>query len=284
MPESALSDAVRALRVSAVILAYNQVAAARQTVSSLELSAPRESLEIILLDCGSRDGTQALDSEFPAVQMLRLPHHLGAARALNIGVRTARGDYVLLLAPGVQVAPDTAARLATALEEAGPGTAAICPRLVDEQGRPVAQFFRLPQPGARQYAPGEPDASGCVELASFDALMVRKQFIQAMNYFDQRYGHAWVEAELAMQIRRAGKKIRVEATTGVIRHPAPDPLAGDRVAEADRILGACAYAGKYGGSAIRLRWSAALGALARFDLGLFAALVSGQKLDGSQAH
>jgi hypothetical protein len=105
-----------------------------------------------------------------------------------------------------------------------------------------------------------------------------------MNFFDQRYGHYWIDAELAMQIRRAGKKIRYCPDVQATYHAAPDPLDGESVAAADRILGAAEYAGKYGAGSFSTRMGAAFSALGRFDISGFMALVSGQKLDGSQAH
>jgi len=44
------------------------------------------------------------------------------------------------------------------------------------------------------------EAGPNVEFATLDALMVRKSFVVAMNFFDQRYGHYWVDAELAMPV------------------------------------------------------------------------------------
>lgn len=277
------------IRVSVILLAYNQAGAARRALQALELSQPRESIEIILVDCASSDGTAALDVEFPAIQMLRLPHHLGAGRALNIGVRTARGEFVLFLSPNVEVQPDTVAQLTAALDGAASDTVAVCPVLRTPEGESVPHLYHLPDPAAvsAPLTPHIPDPNTpdpAVELATLDALLVRKQFVQAMNYFDQRYGHAWVDAELAMQIRRAGKKIRLAAGAHAVLHSGPDPLAGEPVAAADRALGAAAYAAKYGGSGAGLRWGGALKALMTGEFRLFSALLGGQKLDGTQAH
>jgi hypothetical protein len=126
-------------------------------------------------------------------------------------------------------------------------------------------------------------APSAIDWPSFDAVMTRKHFVEAMNYFDQRYGHYWVDAEFAMQARRAGRKIRLVPDIQAVVHPGADPLAGDSLAAADRIAGAAAYAGKYGASGFGLRIGAALKALGSFNLGLFGALLSGSKLDGGQA-
>lgn len=262
------------LRTSVILLAYNQAPALRRALAALESSASRESFEILVVDCASTDGAREVDAEFPGIHMLRLPHHLGAGRALNIAVRTAKAETLLFLSPNVEVQPETVGTLADALEAAGPEVVAVCPAV---EG--ATHLYRLPSPSNVALIPAAPGDD--VEFASLDALTVRKGFVMAMNYFDQRYGHYWVDAELAMQIRKAGKKVRLAPEVRVQYHPAADPLDGDPVAAVDKILGAAEYAGKYGGSGSR--YGAALGALARFDFQRFGALVSGQKLDGSQA-
>jgi len=106
-----------------------------------------------------------------------------------------------------------------------------------------------------------------------------------MNYFDERFGHYWTDADLAMQIRRAGKKILLYPDIRAKLNAFPDPLEGDSLARADRVTGAVALLNKYQGSTAGLtfRLSAALGALGRFDLGHFMDVAGGKKLDGSQA-
>jgi hypothetical protein len=276
MPEPVNQDVPQGLRASVILLAYNQAPALRRALAALEQSQGREQFEIVVVDCASQDGSASMDVEFPAIQMLRLPHHMGAARALNIGVRTAKTDLLLFLSPNVEVQPKTVLALADALD-AESDTAAVCPALSG-----IAHLFRLPDPANPTMVATE--ASPNPECASLDALMVRKPFVVAMNFFDQRYGHYFVDAELAMQMRRAGKKIQSRPEVQAVYHPAPDPLDGDSLAVTDKVLGAAAYAGKYGGGSMGMRMGAIFSALGRFDLGGVMSLVSGQKLDGSQAH
>ena len=93
-----------------------------------------------------------------------------------------------------------------------------------------------------------------------DAVLIRKHFVRSMNYFDQRFGHYWADADLAMQIRRAGKQIRLFPGVRATYHAAPDPLEGDALANADRVSGAAALVGKYegGGAAFSFRLGAVL--------------------------
>jgi GT2 family glycosyltransferase len=275
-------------------VAYRQAPALRRAIPALEQSLGHERLEILVVDCGSQDETSQIDTEFAPVTMLRLPHHLGAARAMNIATRTAKADLLLFLSPDVEVAPEMVNTLADRLD-ADESTVAACPLLLTPDGSPALKAGALPTRESLEaacrgeaFVPAPIDAaqeSVAVAYAGLEALMVRKQFLRAMNFFDGRYGHYWVDADLSMQIRGAGKKIRVYPAARAVLHEAPDPLAGDALAASDKLVGAAAFLSKYHGSGagFGFRLSAALRALARFDLGQASAVLGGSKLDGGQA-
>ncbi len=289
----------QAPRVSAILVGFNQAAALRRAIEALERSHDRDRLEILVVDCGSRDESTQLDTDYPAINMLRLPHHLGAARAMNIATRTAKGDLLFYVSPNVEVEPDTVSALVNKLQPdpEAPETevAAVCPLLVDDQGRPASRIHAIPT-RAELTAAARGDQLPLVPLdlaqesiavpyPELDAVLIRKHFVRSMNYFDQRFGHYWADADLAMQIRRAGKQILLFPAIKATYHPAPDPLEGEPLANADRVSGAAALVGKYEGTlaALTFRLGAVFSALAHFDLGLVAKLTGGQKLDGSQA-
>ena len=274
-------------RVSAVLVGYNQAPQLRRALEALQQSRDAERLEILVVDCGSQDESSRLDADYPAMNMLRLPHHFGATKAMNIATRTAKADLAFFLSPSVEVEPDTVSRLAALLEE-DPSAAAVCPLLVNSAGEPVSKISRLPTPSNVQPEPASADwtqDSIVVEYPGRDAIMVRKQFIRGMNYFDQRFGQHWADVDLAMQIRRAGKKIRLYPGIRATLHPEPDPLQEETLSEADRALGAAAFFGKYYGffSGLSFRLVAILKALGRFNFRLLGYLLSGQKLDGTQS-
>jgi glycosyltransferase involved in cell wall biosynthesis len=280
-------------RVTAVLISYNRAAALRRTIQALERWRDRERLEILVVDNGSQDESPQLDLDFPEITLMRLPHHFGATKAMNIGSRTAKAEILFFLSPGVEVEPDTVTKLADQLElEAD--TAAVCPLLVDAEGRPVSRNQKMPTSDAFAAAcrgeelPAGPldltQESVAVEYPGIDALMVRKQFVKGMNYFDERYGQFWADADLAMQARNAQRKIRIYTKIRAVFLREPDPLAGESIVKADCILGAAHFLGKHNGfmAGLGFRIAAILRALFRSDLGQLSSLVSGQKLDGNQ--
>jgi GT2 family glycosyltransferase len=291
IPREAVEEPVEP-RVTAILIGYNQAAALRRAIEALERSTNRERLEILVIDSGSRDESSSLDADYAGISMLRLPHDFGATKALNIGTRTAKAELLFYLSPNVEVAPDTVTALAERLE-ADAELSAVCPLLVDEQGAAVSSKRSLPSPEslaascAGQPIPGAAldlsQESIVMEYPQIDALLVRKHFIKGMNHFDERFGHHWADADLAAQIRRAHRKVCLYPAIRATYHAAPDPRAGDPLVEADCILGAAAFLGKYGGGGFGFRLAAIFRALFSFKFKLLIALISGQKLDGSQA-
>jgi GT2 family glycosyltransferase len=278
-------------KVAAILIAHNQATELRRALAALEGSQQREQLEILVVDCASEDDTAECTDQFPGVTVLRLPQHFGATKALNIATRTARAEFLFLLTPDVEVAPDTVARLAAHLE-ANADTLAVCPLLLDEQGKPAPHVQALPdrESLARFCATGEvrrpeldlTQESIAVAYAGREALLVRKQFVAGMNYFDERFGEYWADADLAMQIRRTGRKIRLYPGIRATWHAAQRPASTDVTHQSDRILGAAQLLSKHQGffAGFGFRWTAILQALVHFDFALLSALMGGTKLGG----
>src|SRR6202167_6311524 len=133
-------DLPPSIRVTALIFSYDSAPALRRCLSALEGSNDRASIEILVVDCGSHDESAQLDSEFSGISMLRLPRYFSRTKALNIGTRTAAGEYLLFMTPEVEVLPTPIPSLLAQLE-ASPETVAVCPLLLDTESRLAPQFF-----------------------------------------------------------------------------------------------------------------------------------------------
>lgn len=288
-PQPQEIDLPPAIKVTALIFSYDSAPALRRCLAALEGSNDRESIEILVVDCGSHDESSQLDSEFANVTMLRLPRYFGRTKALNIGTRTSAGEYLLFMTPDVEVLPTTIPSLVARLE-AEPETVAVCPLLLDTETQPAQQFFRLPTPATGlELTPMEIDKSAevaPVEYATFQAFLVRKFFVKGLNYLDERYGDSWSDAELCYQIRRVSRKTEaLPLVTALYTPGSPYAESARTILAADRVHGAAVYFGKHYGfvSGVLFRLKAILKALFTFRIPLFAALVSGTKIDGSQS-
>jgi GT2 family glycosyltransferase len=291
LPEPQLQeiDLPPAIKVTALVFSYDSAPALRRCLAALEGSNDRASLEILVVDCGSHDESAQLDSEFSGVTMLRLPRYFGRTKALNIGTRTSAGEYLFFMTPDVEVLPTTIPSLVARLES-DPETVAVCPLLVDTKAELAEQFFRLPTPDTGlDLMPVTVDKTAevfPVELATFQAFLVRKFFVKGLNYLDERYGDSWSDAELCYQIRRVSRKtLALPQVTALYTPGSPYAESARTILAADRVHGAAVFFGKHYGvmSGILFRAKAILKALFTFRIPLFVALISGAKIDGSQS-
>ena len=287
-PRPLLEEQAPAPKVTALVFSYDSAPALRRCLAAIEGSNERETIEILVVDCGSHDESPQLDSEFPNTTILRLPRYFGRTKALNIGTRTAAGEYLFFLSPQVEVLPTTIPALVARLES-DPEAVAVCPLLMDTESQPVRQFFQLPTPRTGlELTPVDIDKSAdavLVEHATFDAFLVRKYFVKGLNYLDEHFGETWSDIELCYQIRRASRKtLALPQVTALYTAASPYSDSSKNIFAADRTHGAAVFFGKHYGfmTGLLFRIKAILKALFTLRLPLFGALVSGTKIDGSQ--
>jgi GT2 family glycosyltransferase len=266
-------------KVSALVVSYNRKALLRRALEALERSEARDTIEIVVVDNGSIDGSQEIESDFPRARFIRIPRNFGLTKALNLGVRGSEAEYVFFLHEDTEVFPDTV-RLLAALLDSQPEAGAVCPLLVDADGRPAPQLGHFPPDDT--WRPAEPGPGPMpVEYPRGAALMMRRSLFTAIRQIDERYGQFGSDADLCYQIRRAGKKILL-APEARARH---EGRAGESTLRtADRKQGTAAWIGKYRGfgSGLWAQIAAIFGALGSLQLGLLKYLLANQKVDGSQ--
>ena len=265
-------------RVSVVIVSFNRVESLRQSLQMLG-----DTHRVIVVDNGSRDGAEALSDEFPAVRFSRLPKNFGLTKALNIGLRSVEGEYILCLHDDARITGEAVTRLADFLE-ARPEVGAVCPLLTDESGNPVPQARALPTP-ANPDPPLTLPGTGeevVVECVSGAAIMFRAFFLRALRQIDERYGTYGSAIEVCVQMRRAAKKIVILHTVTAIHEGLPSPMPTGAL-EGDRAAGTASFLGKHHGlvSGVIYRLKTALGALFTFRFLVLAGVLSGQKIDGT---
>jgi N-acetylglucosaminyl-diphospho-decaprenol L-rhamnosyltransferase len=282
-PQQNAEQERRPPRVSVVVVSRNRADLLRKCLESLEESGGRESLQIIVVDNGSRDGSAQLDADFPGAQFVRLPKNFGLTKALNIGWRAADAEYVFFLHDDTEVSPGAALALADVLD-ANPDAAAVCPLLVGDDGRPVPQLGNLPPDGVWRTAEAQPSEAPepfPVKFPRGAALMVRVYSIKAIRQIDERYGQFGSDADLATQILRASKKILL-VPSAQVKHRGGRPYTAHE--RADFLMGQAVFAGKYNGfgAGLRARLSSVFSPLLGFRFGELRYTLSGQKIDGTQ--
>ena len=105
------------LRFFAVIVNYNGGAMLSECIRSV-LREGVPSRQIIIVDNGSRDDSlTSIESVAPGTKIIRNAYNSGFARAVNQGLTSATGDFILLLNNDAQLLPGALCAFAEAFEE-----------------------------------------------------------------------------------------------------------------------------------------------------------------------
>ncbi|HEY2386750.1 MAG TPA: glycosyltransferase [Candidatus Binatia bacterium] len=120
--------------VSVVVPTWNGRALLAECLPAIDaLVYPREHLEVIVFDNGSRDDTVPwLRATWPAVRVVESPVNLGFAAACDRAAEVARGTVLAFLNNDLRVEPEWLYRMTGALAESG--AAAAGSRILDWDG------------------------------------------------------------------------------------------------------------------------------------------------------
>ncbi len=83
--------------VSVVYATFNRRELILEALENLKKQT-HQNIEIIVVDNGSSDGTsEAVKQQFPDIRLIQLPENLGCPGGRNVGIRVAKGEYIITL-------------------------------------------------------------------------------------------------------------------------------------------------------------------------------------------
>lgn len=95
-------------RLSVIIVSYNVENYIGQALDSVKASLRDVDHEIFVVDNASTDGSAGIvENKFPEVNLIRNDENLGFAKANNIALRLAKGEFIALVNPDTIVEKET---------------------------------------------------------------------------------------------------------------------------------------------------------------------------------
>jgi GT2 family glycosyltransferase len=117
--------------ISVVIVGWNAKHYLELCLESMAAAPPRRSIEIIVVDNASADGSaEMIESRFPYVKLIRSTENLGFAKGNNVGIRQCQGRNIALVNPDVIVFSGCLDALADFLDE-NPKVGNVGPRVLN---------------------------------------------------------------------------------------------------------------------------------------------------------
>lgn len=222
--------------LSVIVVTHQGGELALKTLRSARERSGAIDVEWLAVDSGSTDGTpDLLERELPDIPLERRPN-IGFAAANNLALARARGRYVLLLNPDMEVRSGTLAELVGAMDERPEVGVASVVQLWPEGGvqRTIRRF---PSPARQigealslQRVPalarlGEEETREEPYWREIEAdwlvggfLLVRREALEAAGGMDERFFLFSEETDWCYRIRRAGWGIRHLPLMTVVHH------------------------------------------------------------------
>ncbi len=121
------------IKLSVIYVSYNSGREILASVASLRAAGSPHELEIIVVDNASPDGSAEVLAAEDGITLIANTLNLGYGKAVNIGLETASGEYVLVLNPDIIVNPGSVDTLLEFMES-HPKAGIVAAKLINEDG------------------------------------------------------------------------------------------------------------------------------------------------------
>lgn len=217
--------------LSIIIVNYNQKNLTKICVEGILKLRPKIDYEIIVVDNASTDQSQETIKQLS--KSVNIPFkfilnkkNLGLAKACNLGIKEAKGKYILILNPDIVVLENSIEKLYQFMEE-NPLVGVCGPKLLNPDKSIQTSYFRFPQwyiPLLRRTFLGKFSwaKKRLTEymMTDFDhqkdqevdwllgaCLMIRKKALEEVGLFDERFFLYFEDVDLCRSMKKAGWKV-----------------------------------------------------------------------------
>lgn len=135
------------MELSIIILNYKTRGLVKQCIRNVMASTAGLDYEIIVVDNGSNDGCeQMLKENFPGIKFIQTGKNLGFAAGNNVGIKEAKGKYILVLTADVTVTEGSIEKMVEHMEK-NPQTGLAGPKIINPDGsyQITCRTFQTPQ-------------------------------------------------------------------------------------------------------------------------------------------
>jgi len=216
--------------ISAIILTWNSEKYIGKCVESLveSIKFSGEDFEIFIFDNGSQDKTveivKKLCGRFSSIELTELKENRGTTYSRNLGIKRARGEYVLILDSDVEIEKETVKELLKALKE-DLKTGIIAPKLLYNSGQLQFSFKRFPTLKTKIFKVLGSSFAFFQRLAEKDELygeksdifypdycisacwLVRKEVFEKVGLFDENIFYSPEDVDYCLRVWLSGYRV-----------------------------------------------------------------------------
>lgn len=204
-------------KVSIVIVNFNTKNLVEDCVESINNSKPKTEYEIIVVDNSTLEN-QKVKSNNPKVLIIDNDENLGFAKANNIGIKKASGEYVLLLNSDTLVRKNAIDKLVEFAENT-PEAGVVGAKLLNKDGsvqgsvykdptltRTIRQYWLGKKGLLEKHAPNSKKAVP-VENTVMAAFLITPKAIKEVGLLNEKYFMYFEDLDYCRRVRKARLKV-----------------------------------------------------------------------------
>jgi GT2 family glycosyltransferase len=210
--------------VSIITINYNGRKLTEDLLKSLDkITYPK--VEVIVVDNASKESLDGLETDFPAIKLLKSEENLGFAGGNNLGIKHAKGAYFLLINNDAEADPGFLEPMVERMQS-HPEIGIISPKIVYHFAQDTIQYAggkpislttgRGSFIGSKAKDDGTYDTSGYTDLSHGAAMMIRREVVEKIGMMPDFYFLYYEELDYCEAVKKAGFKLWYEAKSRVL--------------------------------------------------------------------
>ncbi len=227
------------IKITVIIVNYNVKEYLAHSLFSIQRALKGIPSEIIVVDNNSVDGSiSLLKSKFSEVILIENKENLGFGKANNQAIQLARGEFVVLINPDTVVQEDTFLKLLEFFDQHPPAGAVTC-KIINPDGTfSIDCRHSIPTPSIAlwkvlglsklfprsrifgQYNLTYLDENQTYQVPAISGsfMMIRRQVLDTVGLFDERFFMYCEDIDLCHRINESGYQIYYVPTTQIVHY------------------------------------------------------------------
>ena len=231
-PEAQAKSVPQLTEVSIVLVCWNNKDYLDPCLQSLYGGNVNHSFDVVAVDNGSTDGSQAmLQEKYPQILIIQNDKNVGLSKASNQGIEATKGKYVLLLNNDTLINRMTIDPLVDFLDD-HPEAGAVGGRLFNPDGSfqggyadfsTLLEEFLIATHIGELIWPGYPSHGNTDQVKpggwlSSACLLVRREALNQVGFLDEEYFIYGDEADLQYRLKKGGWKVYYLPSSTIIHY------------------------------------------------------------------
>jgi len=197
------------VKVSIIVPVYNDQEFTKRCVDSIHRNTKPDEYELIIVDNGSNQITRDFLSTISGITYIRNENNEGFAKAINQGINSSSGNYVLLLNNDTILFPGWLPRMVGAFDQDTGAVGPLSNYVMGKQRIVIGRKEATPEQIHNIVSAQNKGRTTQSEFLIGFAVMISRAALNKVGLLDERFFAGGEDLDYSLRLRRAGFKLKI---------------------------------------------------------------------------